>query len=459
MRQISIGDCQSVSEQIAAIIGGHCPAEEIDREIGEYTPENLKYRGSDLVSRLHDSQAHLSQLHLRRGEINQEMKSLGENRRLASARFELGCVRQQLDDAAREWRVVSTTWHLLEHVRVTYEAERQPETLDEASLYLERLTNGKYTRVWTPLGRHELRVDDTESKPLPLDVLSRGTREAVFLSLRLALVSSYGRRGINIPMVLDDVLVNLDAQRAESAVALLCDFARQGRQLLFFTCHDHIRAMFQRANVDVRVIPAHGTPGTRISRPEMPAPMAVPAEPEPADEELAWRDPLDDPAAEASDSVEETLEAADAAEPLLAEEPWAEDEPAAEDHAADDELLTLIAAPDGEPEDELLPTAAASAPSWELPELVRDDEYGLQDAVDRPTIPGLFPLDEIESDEEPPPEVEDWRDDEFGFEDSATTEPIDEVFAVASEGRLATDGLWWDVGQYSWATEEETALN
>ena len=181
----------------------------------------------------------------------------------------------------------TTTWHLLEHVRETYEAERQPETLDEASMYLERLTSGKYTRVWTPLGRHELRVDDQEGKPLPLDVLSRGTREAVFLSLRLALVASYGRAGINIPMVLDDVLVNLDAQRAEAAVGLLCDFAREGRQLLFFTCHDHIREMFQRADVDLRVLPGHGTPGTRISRLEMPEPQAVPEEPDSADEELA----------------------------------------------------------------------------------------------------------------------------------------------------------------------------
>ena len=161
------------------------------------------------------------------------------------------------------------------------------------------------------------------------------------------------------------------------------------------------------------------------------------------------------------------MEAEDAAAASVVEEPWAENEPAADDHAARDELLMLIAAPAGEPENEILPTAAASAPSWELPELAQNDEYSLQDAVDRPTIPGLFPLDEIESDEESLPEVEDWQDDELaepvsdelGFEDSAITEPVDEVFAVASEGRMTTDGLWWDVGQYSWATEEETAVN
>ncbi|MDP6717264.1 MAG: hypothetical protein QGF59_01360, partial [Pirellulaceae bacterium] len=153
---------------------------------------------------------------------------------------------------------------LLESIREAYEAERQPETLSEASVYLETLTDGKYTRIWTPLGKNELRIDDRQGKPMSLDVLSRGTREAVFLSLRLALVAAYGRRGVNLPMILDDVLVNLDIERARSAVQLLCQFAKEGRQLLFFTCHDHIQQMFVEAEVDVRILPAHGQPGLKI---------------------------------------------------------------------------------------------------------------------------------------------------------------------------------------------------
>lgn len=67
-------------------------------------------------------------------------------------------------------------------------------------------------------------------------------------------------------MILDDVLVNLDAKRAEATVELLCDFAKEGRQLLFFTCHEHIKQMFVQAAVDIRLLPAHGKPGTKIPR-------------------------------------------------------------------------------------------------------------------------------------------------------------------------------------------------
>jgi hypothetical protein len=230
------------------------------------TSDELESRWNVLLSKLHDSQALLGQLHQRHGEVKQEMKTLAEDSRLAAAKFERSCLDRKIEKCVKQWQTLAITLRMLEDIRESYEAERQPETLGEASIYLSRLTGNKYTRIWTPLGKNELRVDNAEGQPMSLDVLSRGTREAIFLSLRLALVAAYGRRGVNLPMILDDVLVNLDAKRAEATVALLCDFAKEGRQLLFFTCHEHIKQMFLQASVDIRMLPAHGKPGTKIPR-------------------------------------------------------------------------------------------------------------------------------------------------------------------------------------------------
>ena len=48
--------------------------------------------------------------------------------------------------------MMAMTSSLLEDVCRTVENERQPETLREASSFLCQLTDGKYTRIWTPLG-------------------------------------------------------------------------------------------------------------------------------------------------------------------------------------------------------------------------------------------------------------------------------------------------------------------
>ena len=172
--------------------------------------------------------------------------------------------------------LAATEW-LLAGVRKRYERERQPETLREASGYLERLTAGRYSRVWTPLEEDALRVDDAEGRSLPVEVLSRGTREQLFLSLRLSLVSSYARRGIDLPLVLDDVLVNFDARRARAAATVLRDFAARGHQLLVFTCHEHVAELFRALDVPVRELPAN--PRAAAFRRTSTAEMDVPREP------------------------------------------------------------------------------------------------------------------------------------------------------------------------------------
>jgi hypothetical protein len=111
------------------------------------------------------------------------------------------------------------------------------------------------------LGENVLRVDDAEGHSLPVEVLSRGTREQLFLSLRLALAASYARRGAPLPLVLDDVLVNFDADRAKAAAKVLRDFAAEGHQILVFTCHEHILKLFTSLKVAVSRLPDNSEVG------------------------------------------------------------------------------------------------------------------------------------------------------------------------------------------------------
>ncbi len=144
---------------------------------------------------------------------------------------------------------------IMNSVQKSYETDRQPETLAEASGYLNQMTGGRYQRIWTPFGESSLCVDDRDNKPICVEHLSRGTREQVFLSLRLALAAAYSRRGAGLPLILDDVFVNFDAQRARDAARTVVQFAAAGHQVLVFTCHDHIRDVFWDLGVDLRELP------------------------------------------------------------------------------------------------------------------------------------------------------------------------------------------------------------
>ena len=252
---------QELDKQIRSIVGAHVEYDDVAREVEGAKARDLEKRWEAITTRMAETEARIATLRTQQGELAQEMKQLGEDNRLTVAQLELGCVDRQINAACRRWQILAMASSLMEDVCATIESERQPETLREASSFLSQLTDGKYTRIWTPLGTNRLNIDSSENQSLSLEVLSRGTREAVFISLRLSLAAAYARRGIMLPLVLDDVLVNFDGDRAVHAARTLKTFAELGHQVLMFTCHEHIVDIFHEIDVEVREMPPQGQPG------------------------------------------------------------------------------------------------------------------------------------------------------------------------------------------------------
>jgi len=276
--------------EINAALAGQCSEEAVARYLDGGV--SLDRIGEDLTSTQAQIKTRLAQLFERRGELNQQIKTLVEDRRLENKRVELALVEEKLREALEKWRTLAVSDVILERVRAFYEREHQPVVLREASGYLQKLTSGRYTRVWTPMGKHILHVDGSDGVALPVDMLSRGTREQIFLSLRLALVNAYATRGLRLPLVLDDVLVNFDAGRAKAAANVLRDYAKNGHQLLIFTCHEHIARMFKGLKAEVRELPDNSRPPRayfdpdeeekKVRRRPEPEPIPLPVvEPEP----------------------------------------------------------------------------------------------------------------------------------------------------------------------------------
>ena len=246
-----------LDEQIRLAIGKQFEHKDFQEVFTTYGAGGLEKRWETLQAEVELDREEQNRLLQLRGELMQEVKALGDDARLDEVRLELNAIETEMGQLRLKWQELAASSQMLEMIRESYESKRQPETLREASNYLEKLSDGRYTRIWTRMTGEELLVDNSKGETIAVENLSRGTREAVFLGLRLALVGAYARRGALVPMVLDDVLVNFDGQRARNAAEVLYEFSRNGYQILMFTCHDHIRDMFGSLGADVRILPAH----------------------------------------------------------------------------------------------------------------------------------------------------------------------------------------------------------
>ncbi len=67
--------------------------------------------------------------------------------------------------------------------------------------------------------------------------VSRGTKEQIFLSLRLAMLNRFDPDGDKLPVILDEALVNWDSERFTRLMKILNKISAE-RQVFMFTCHD-----------------------------------------------------------------------------------------------------------------------------------------------------------------------------------------------------------------------------
>ena len=115
----------------------------------------------------------------------------------------------------------------------------------DASAMFAELTGGRYSRVSLREGDLEPLVDTAERARIPGEHLSRGTRDELYLVLRVALARALAS-GRNLPLILDDPCLGIDPVRFARTVDLL-HFLCGRTQVIIFTADPRFEEWFEPA--------------------------------------------------------------------------------------------------------------------------------------------------------------------------------------------------------------------
>ena len=112
-----------------------------------------------------------------------------------------------------------------------YRRENQAPLLLRASVHFRAITLGGFERLEADVEEERpiligVRPDGTR---VPADGMSEGTRDQLFLALRLAAVEASCAANEPLPFIVDDVLVQFDDERAAAGLRVLADVASTRR--------------------------------------------------------------------------------------------------------------------------------------------------------------------------------------------------------------------------------------
>jgi uncharacterized protein YhaN len=165
----------------------------------------------------------------------QERKALEVSAVIGELENSMEMLREELKTSLEQWLVRELSKSLIAQTLSEFSRTRQPAVLAQAAKHFFLITKRYKTIVQEEDGKTLAVIADNGERKLP-EQLSRGTMEQLYLCLRLGLAAEYAQRTCALPLVMDDVLVNFDPERAK-AVAQAVLASASAQQILLFTCH------------------------------------------------------------------------------------------------------------------------------------------------------------------------------------------------------------------------------
>ncbi len=206
--------------------------------IEKSSPEDLKQQLDTILSQLNKFHTQRDQIHKELGETENQINLLASNKELLDHLYQKEAKREKLNKLSKNWATNQIALLMLEQAKTNYEKERQPSVIKSAQKIFSRITNEKYQRIFKPLDSDDILVDENSGVRKNIYQMSRGSREQLYLAMRLGLIEEYETRSEPLPIIMDDVLVNFDDSRGKKVLEILSAFAEK-RQVIILTCHRH----------------------------------------------------------------------------------------------------------------------------------------------------------------------------------------------------------------------------
>ena len=159
----------------------------------------------------------------------------------AQAREEMEAAIARYRAGVRPWAQLKLAEALLAEALRRYREKAQGPVVELAGNYFRLMTGGRFARLLIDDNGDMpvLLAQPVHGKPMDISALSEGTADQLYLALRLAALELQQRPERMMPLVLDDVFMTSDDERAAQMFCALEKFAATA-QVLVFTHHHHL---------------------------------------------------------------------------------------------------------------------------------------------------------------------------------------------------------------------------
>ena len=202
------------------------------------TLTQLDFTGGDnqaaqLSRSLAEARAKCSRISAQMAEHSGRLAAMGDPLVLGS---EISRMEAEYAEISAEYDAIALAIDTMRKADEDIQSRFSPALGKLAAEYMQFVTDGKYDAVMLDRDFSAAVHENGANVPRNAEYLSAGTLDLMYLAVRLAVCELALPESANCPLIIDDALVNFDADRRRQAMALLEKIAQE-RQVILFACN------------------------------------------------------------------------------------------------------------------------------------------------------------------------------------------------------------------------------
>lgn len=213
----------------------------------EISDKNLNMRIEEIQKQIENSEKQIMNYRLQLNSLEYEDKNVSEKlEEIVSLKEEYENLKEQLQIVEEKNKCIQVTKELLEKAYEQMKKSVTPKFTQNLSDLIQKITNGKYQKV----SIHEkdgLIVELQNGEYRPANLLSVGTIDQLYLSLRLAMLDEISKE--KMPIILDEAFAYFDDERLRNSLLFLIQQAKE-HQIMLFTCTKREKQILDELNLD-----------------------------------------------------------------------------------------------------------------------------------------------------------------------------------------------------------------
>ncbi|WP_445151030.1 AAA family ATPase [Baekduia sp. Peel2402] len=221
---------------------GGAPADEVLAAVAALDADALPARLDALEAGAAQHRDERDAINKRLTLARDELGRLERSDEAARARQEATVLEAEIQATAERYARARLAQRVLRDAIARFRSAHEGPLLARANQLFPALTCERFARLETDLDEKDrdiLVAITADGARLRVDQLSDGTREQLFLALRLAALERHAATAQPVPVLFDDVLLESDDARAERILAALADLAAL-TQVIVLTHHRHL---------------------------------------------------------------------------------------------------------------------------------------------------------------------------------------------------------------------------